>query len=312
MKRMFDVFQNRLEIIGTLTTVTAIRVGAGRSIDPIGTDLPVMKDALGQPLIPGSSFKGALRSRVEAFLRGINPEFALDPSELVNQEKSNAVKQIKERHREDRHDADLTRDLMGITDLASQVFGAPWLAGKVQIRDLTVVPGAWFGQYQERDGVGIDRDTETASGGAKYDFQVVPAGTPFQFQAVMENAEDWQLGLLVLGLNQFEQGQVPLGGARSRGLGVVELVIQKMRWVDVRRDQAALPDAEPNAAPDPESGTESLPTDPQKVLQYLQRLSLNQDDAYADGIPLRDGWVQALITFLTDYPAPTPTNTASR
>jgi CRISPR-associated RAMP protein (TIGR02581 family) len=296
---MFDIFQNRLEIIGTLTTVTAIRVGAGRSIDPIGTDLPVMKDALGQPLIPGSSFKGALRSRVEAFLRGINPTFALDPSELVSREQSDVVKQLKERHREGSDQA-LTTELIGVTDLVSQVFGAPWLAGKVQIRDLTVVPGTWFGQYQERDSVRIDRDTETASGGAKYDFQVVPAGTPFQFQAVMENAENWQLGLLAIGLNQFEQGQVPLGGARSRGLGVVELDIQQMRWVDVRRDNPSPSEAEP------------LATDPQKVLQYLERLTRDSAEAYEDGTPLRDGWVQALIRFLNDQPTPTPINTPDR
>jgi CRISPR/Cas system CSM-associated protein Csm3 (group 7 of RAMP superfamily) len=80
---MFDVFTNRLEIAGTLTTVTALRVGAGRSTDPIGSDLPVIKDALRRPLIPGSSFKGAVRSRLESFLRGIDPDFAKDPSKLI-------------------------------------------------------------------------------------------------------------------------------------------------------------------------------------------------------------------------------------
>jgi CRISPR-associated RAMP protein (TIGR02581 family) len=68
---MFDTFTNRLEITGTLTTVTALRISKGRSTEPIGSDLPVIKDALGRPLIPGSSFKGALRSRLESFLRGI-------------------------------------------------------------------------------------------------------------------------------------------------------------------------------------------------------------------------------------------------
>jgi CRISPR/Cas system CSM-associated protein Csm3 (group 7 of RAMP superfamily) len=54
---MFDTFINRLEIAGILTTVAALRVGAGRSTETIGSDLPVMKDALRRPLIPGSSFK---------------------------------------------------------------------------------------------------------------------------------------------------------------------------------------------------------------------------------------------------------------
>lgn len=59
---MFDTFQNRLEITGKVTTVTALRISAGRSTEPIGSDLPVIKEALGRPLIPGASFKGALRS----------------------------------------------------------------------------------------------------------------------------------------------------------------------------------------------------------------------------------------------------------
>lgn len=69
---MFDVFKNRLEITGTLITITALRISAGRSTEPIGSDLPVIKDALGRPLIPGSSFKGALRSRLESFLPRIS------------------------------------------------------------------------------------------------------------------------------------------------------------------------------------------------------------------------------------------------
>jgi CRISPR/Cas system CSM-associated protein Csm3 (group 7 of RAMP superfamily) len=59
---MFDTFKNRLELTRTLTTVTALHINAGRSTEPIGSDLPVIKDALGRPLIPGASFKGALRS----------------------------------------------------------------------------------------------------------------------------------------------------------------------------------------------------------------------------------------------------------
>jgi CRISPR/Cas system CSM-associated protein Csm3 (group 7 of RAMP superfamily) len=34
---MFDTFKNRLEITGTLWTVTALRISAGRSTEPIGS-----------------------------------------------------------------------------------------------------------------------------------------------------------------------------------------------------------------------------------------------------------------------------------
>ncbi len=273
---MFDVFKNRLELTGTLTTVTALRISQGRSTEPIGSDLPVVKDALGQPLIPGSSFKGALRSRLESFLRGINPNLAQDPSELVSTRMNERVTAIKAEYKND--DAALTVALDGMTDEVSKVFGTPWQASKFQVRDLTVKPDSWFGQYQERDGVSIDRDTETAVEGRLYDFQVVPAGVEFDFRAVLENGEDWELGLLVMGLQQFKRQQIPLGGGNSRGLGVVQLAIDNVMWVDPEGDPAAL-------------------------LAYMQCLGTDDLSEYERDIShveaLNEEWTAALVSYLS-------------
>ena len=269
---MFDTFKNRLEITGILTTVTALRISSGRSTEPIGSDLPVIKDALGRPLIPGSSFKGALRSRLESFLRGIDPNLAEDPANYTSSTRNNQVKAFKEKYKN--NDLILTQELIGITDDIGSLFGTPWMASKFQFRDLTVQPDAWFGQYQERDGVAIDRDTETAADGKLYDYQVVPAATPFDFKAVVENAHDWELGLLTIGLHQFETEQIPLGGGRSRGLGVVKLEIDKMRWVDVENH-------------------------PKFLLEYLQKLVMGDETAYEDAADYKDEWVQKLIDRLT-------------
>ncbi|MBW4634699.1 MAG: CRISPR-associated RAMP protein [Iphinoe sp. HA4291-MV1] len=286
---MFDIFKNRLTITGTLTTITALRISAGRSTEPIGSDLPVIKDALGRPLIPGSSFKGAMRSRLESFLRGINPSFAANPAieaewsitnERLNgkngikEEVEEKLKQYPEKERNAKRDELLTKKIIDETDLISHLFGSPWLASKFQVRDLTIVPDTWFGQYQERDGVAIDRDTETAADGKLYDFQVVPAGTQFDFQAVVENAEEWELGLLMIGLHQFETEQVPLGGGRSRGLGVVKLDINDMLWFDYPEDQ------------------------PQLLLDYLKKLVMGDKSAYEDARDFKDDWVQKLIEHL--------------
>lgn len=277
---MFDTFKNRLEITGKLTTITALRISAGRSSEPIGSDLPVIKDALNRPLIPGSSFKGALRSRLESFLRGIlgndrklvsnpanNDEWSLTYNELSTFKKS--LENLKQEERE----TPLNEFILQNTDLVSHLFGSPWLASKFQVRDLTVVPETWFGQYQERDGVAIDRDTETAADGKLYDFQVVPAGTQFEFKTVVENAQEWELGLLMIGLHQFETEQIPLGGGRSRGLGVVKLDIDKMRWVDVEGE-------------------------PQFLLEYLQKLVREDETAYEDAADYKDHWVQKLVKHL--------------
>lgn len=274
---MFDTFKNRLEITGTLTTVTALRISAGRSTEPIGSDLPVIKDTFGRPLIPGSSFKGALRSRLESFLRGI---LGSDRRHLVanpaNEDEwsitAKEMKALKERYSQD---SQLTEAIVAQTDFISLLFGSPWIASKFQVRDLTVKPDAWFGQYQERDGVAIDRDTETAADSKLYDYQVVPAGTPFEFKAVVENAEEWELGLLMIGLHQFETEQIPLGGGRSRGLGVVRLDYQ-MRWVDVEGD-------------------------PQFLLEYLQKIVRGDESAYKDVDNFqKDNWLKKLIDHLEE------------
>lgn len=251
---MFDVFKSRLELQGTLTTVTALRISQGRSTEPIGSDLPVVKDALGKPFIPGASFKGALRSRLESFLRGIHPELAEDPNQLVSSDRSARIRELKDTL--EGNDQALTEALWNQTDFASQLFGSPWIASKFQVRDLTVISDSWFGQYQERDGVSIDRDTETAAEGRLYDFQVVPAGTEFEFRAVVENAKEHELGLLMVGLHQFETEQIPLGGGRSRGLGVVRLSIEQAWWIDYPEDQ------------------------PQELITYLKRLVQGEKDHY--------------------------------
>ena len=279
---MFDTFKNRLEITGILTTVTALRISAGRSTEPIGSDLPVIKDALGKPLIPGSSFKGALRSRLESFLRGIDPNRTEDPANYTSSTRNNQVKNLKVKYKND--DLILTQELIGITDDIGSLFGTPWMASKFQVRDLTVQPDAWFGQYQERDGVAIDRDTETAADGKLYDYQVVPAATPFDFKAVVENAHDWELGLLTIGLHQFETEQIPLGGGRSRGLGVVKLEIDKMLWVDVENH-------------------------PKFLLEYLQKLVMGDETAYEDAADYKDEWVQKLIDRLTSKQTKSSENT---
>jgi len=184
---------------------------------------------------------------------------------------------LKEQKQIHESDAALTVALLKETDLASLVFGSPWVAGKFQVRDLTVLTDTWFGQYQERDGVSIDRDTETAAEGKLYDFQVVPAGTPFEFKAVVENAEEWELGLIMIGLHQFENEMIPLGGGRSRGLGVVKLQLDEMIWVN--------------------------PSNPQALMDYLKHLVDGQLQPYVKSSPeietLKSQWITELLNQLS-------------
>lgn len=223
---MFDAFQSRLNLTGEVETLTAIRIGAGRSTSPVSTDLPVVRDASDFPYIPGSSFKGVLRSYIESILRNLtnNRQVVCDPT--------NSAEQCITRDEMEQLRGEGNEAILEKTCWVCQLFGSAWYASKLQIRDLHVLPEFWFNQYEQRDGVAIDRDTETASDRKLYDYEVVPAGILFDFHAIVDNAADWELGMLHVGLSAFENGELTIGGGSSRGLGLIELSLDSACYID--------------------------------------------------------------------------------
>jgi CRISPR-associated RAMP protein (TIGR02581 family) len=233
----FDTLQSRLRFSGELIARTGLRIGAGRDTDVAGHDLPVMRNANGQPFIPGASFKGVLRAQVEALLRGLSDDptyqreklacYVLErdqrciPDKTLKQWRQDLVRDEEMRQRVE---PEIARRVLGQSCLVCQTFGSTYLAAHVAIRDLTVQPNQWFGQFEVRQGVSLDRDTETAREGQLYSFETVPPGTRFQLEIVADNLLGWQKGLLLLGLQPFMDGTTSLGGARSRGLGQVQLL----------------------------------------------------------------------------------------
>lgn len=233
---MFDKFESRLDLQGEVETLTALRIGAGRSTSPISADLPVVRDALNQPYIPGSSFKGVLRAYVESVLRGFTTDRHIVCNPTNNNEQCITRIEMNELREERRNrnwnDERFSEEILKQTCWICQMFGSSWYASKFQIRDLHVQPKLWFDQYQQRNGVAIDRDTETASDGKLYDYEVVPAGVRFNFKAIVDNAQDWQLGMLYVGLTAFEKERLTIGGGSSRGLGLINLSLDHERYID--------------------------------------------------------------------------------
>jgi len=257
------VFHRRLTLRGTLTLLTGLRVGAGRDPWLETSELPVVKTASGHPYIPGTSFKGAWRAATESLLRGLQTETDLanlaclsvprlgerpsnEPDTCLYQAEVTWLKatppgqwQTHENKAFGRRagqaaNRPLDEALRVLSCYTCRVFGAPWLAGKVLVKDLLLSPG-WtnLAQLQVRDGVTIDRDKGSAAPKRKFAYEVVPAGTPFAFEVIVDNGSDAELGLAWLGLQAFQRGQIPLGGARSRGLGWCELKIdwQGSQWL---------------------------------------------------------------------------------
>ncbi|MBI4769796.1 MAG: hypothetical protein HY784_05110, partial [Chloroflexi bacterium] len=107
-----------------------------------------------------------------------------------------------------------------------RVFGSPWLTSRVAVKDLLLAqPEFWSERhYEVRAGVGIERDSEAAQKGILYSSQLVPPGTEFEWEIVVENAHpENEEPLVVLGLREMMRGSIPLGGGRSRGMGRISL-----------------------------------------------------------------------------------------
>ena len=241
----FHVLGYRLRLTGRLRLETALRVGSGLTDEISGTDIAVIKDHQRRPYIPGSSFKGALRAHIERLVRLVEPgtpghgRGACNPvnrSEwCITSERMDALRQNLET---------LDDQVYQLSCRVCRVFGSPWLASRVLVKDLLLVePDLWFERrYQVRYGVGIDRDGETAARNILYNYEVVPAGTEFKWEIVIENAnrEEAQDGLVMWGLREFANGRVQLGGARSRGLGWVRLFFDEAEEVDASDRNALL------------------------------------------------------------------------
>jgi len=259
----FATLRNRLVVQGELVAVTGLRIGAGRASDVLGSDLPVLRDALSRPYIPGASLKGALRARMEGLVRaaasaigraGFEPlqrlalELRRSPaaqhSKLIQTiERDRAVLdfgELEQRTRELRSvreqvpvlsEEDYSSLIWRLSTTIDLTFGSPEVAGRLFLKDAQVDPSLWFGQFEERNGVALNRDTETVETGLLYDYEVVPAGTRFDFELVLENAEEWQLGMVLLSLKPWERGEAQIGGFRSRGLGYVRLERVERRFL---------------------------------------------------------------------------------
>jgi CRISPR-associated RAMP protein (TIGR02581 family) len=223
---MFEKFKNRYIFSGTLTCERAIHIGRGASLDPVGTDNPVIKDVSGKPFIPGSSFKGALRAAVERIMQSLDEGFTCEAGSCVSADRNSKLKDVHKGN-----DEAYINALLKETCKVCKVFGSPWIASKVKIKDLSL-KSPWFGQFEVRDGVSIDRDTETAAEGKKFDYEAVPKGTEFELEIVAENIEDEELGLLFVGLNEFKNGSASLGGNTSRGLGSVSIKWDKIEVIN--------------------------------------------------------------------------------
>ena len=207
----------RYRITGRIVLDTALHIG-GREAATV-TDSPIIRDGAGRPFIPGSSLKGAFRAAVERILPNLPGWRTCSLSDADDA----CASQLRERTRDQRLTEDQMLSLLdeilcdtcrtfGTSHLASVAFFHDAPLAEVW-RELPEIPA------QIRDGVGIDRDSERARDGIKFDFETIPPQVSFDFSLMLENPGERDKGLVALGLQEFMAGMIPLGGIRSRGLG---------------------------------------------------------------------------------------------
>lgn len=252
------MFTNRYLLTATLEMKTALHIGGGR-VTLSGSDSPIVLTPEEIPFIPGSSFKGVLRSTIEKLVPTLPTSLfscaliELSEEEIAEERKQDRricstarQKEIRNTIRENLAQREaILREARNDCCHTCQLFGSPFAAARIAINDLYMPEGAWDGIVQQRDGVAIDRDTEKAKDRLKYDFEVVPASTKFQLEITLENATDEDLQLLSVGLSEFVHGFAPIGGKRSRGLGachlkdlhVSELVLGSEEIDEAKRNQ---------------------------------------------------------------------------
>ncbi len=194
--------RERIIFTGVLVADVPVHVGGG--FDAPDTDLPLAVNGRGEYYIPGTSITGVLR---QWFARVFG---------------EGAMKAI-----------------FGYTPALSskdEGFASFILVEDAPLQDSNAA------LPEVRDGVGIDRFTGAAAHNIKYDRQVLPRGSRFDFRLTLEVPDDaqapegWpadadmQIARMIASLMQ---GGMRFGAARSRGLG-------RMRLEDVRVQQQAL------------------------------------------------------------------------
>ncbi|MEG4487658.1 RAMP superfamily CRISPR-associated protein [Microcoleus sp. D2_18a_B4] len=210
---VLDRMSNSIET-HTLTAVidTALCVGAGGSSGSLA-DKPIVRNAEGNLLIPGSQIKGRLRHECEKIARGLGWEIWESPSPgkmVIRRE--NASDKFKRREYE----------VSGYDEtyhcLISQIFGNPILQSRVMFDDLICTEEPDNLPEVIRPGVTMNRRRRTAEEKKLYFLETSPANVSLKFEGqihLLPNCPSYAKPLMLAGFKHIHA----LGGSKSAGLG---------------------------------------------------------------------------------------------
>jgi CRISPR/Cas system CSM-associated protein Csm3 (group 7 of RAMP superfamily) len=211
IKRHQRVIIKRLIVRGILVLDTPTCLGSGNSDSDNPTDLMLLRDSISdRSLLTGASIAGALRNYLHEYENGYAQEETKDS---------------------------LATSLFG--GIRSQDDGDQ---SSIIIGDsLSISPAPTI---ELRDGVKIDSKTGTAEKGAKYDLELLAAGTefPLYFEVAICEQDDQAKLIKALGLalQGLEKGEISFGIKKRRGFGRCHVKAWQTWLFDLRKNDERL------------------------------------------------------------------------
>jgi CRISPR-associated protein Csm3 len=192
--RIFESYKLITKLSGRIITKSPMRIGAGRGLEVLESDLPIVKNTEGVPIIPGSSLKGFFRGTLQRI--------------LYMKFSNNKVE-----------------------SLLKEVFGGKekgeW-ASAVLFHELKVEANKY--KIAERKHIAID--PEKGSVRNLFDVECVMDGSVFSgCLLTARNLSPKGLALIKTVIDATNFGLAKLGGFKSRGYGSIEIMLDELRFI---------------------------------------------------------------------------------
>ncbi len=216
---------------GLIEAKEPLRIGSGKTESLTSTsDLPVLKFRIGDlevPVIPGSSWKGIFRSRLESYLRTHGKKVCGGPGNtcMDRRELKDKIEYLLRKPNEENRRAAieiLSKELC----MACKIFGSPSYISKVYFSDSYPIKeeGIYYFSLGRKPGIAIDRRTGAVRRGALYDVEFVEPGSKFTFNLTARNLPNYALGLLAKIIVDLNNGVLRIGGFKTRGFGRISFI----------------------------------------------------------------------------------------
>lgn len=222
----FDVFENRWTISAIIELETPLRIGGGQNAASYSiSTTPVLQTYNAhiqayEPYIPGSGFKGPLRSTIERLIRTFNEDKSC--ISVAN----------------DKNDKSLCGDC-----ITCGIFGSMKAGAKIRVRDshLSDKSRSIYGSMKEQPHCATLYDEQNGKFNKRTSIkhirnrkikvplpsmrteEIVVPGLCFDLQIDVDNADVREIGLILLAIDEFNKKRINIGGGSSRGNGFVKV-----------------------------------------------------------------------------------------